>query len=158
MPLRCSFNRLHYCNSLFYGLPNIHINKLQRVQNAAARLVSNVSRFVSRFVSQLHWLSVKYRVMFKIILITLKALYIRDLVQLRKQSSYNLRSNNDGRLLETVKAVTKRKSGDRVFKVAAPSLCNTLPRNIRDESSINKFKKLLMTYFFKNLLPIIYIY
>lgn len=34
--------------------------------------------------------------------------YIRDLVQLRKQSSYNARSNNDGRLLETVKAVTKQ--------------------------------------------------
>ena len=73
---------------------------------------------------------------------------IRDLVQLRKQSSYNLRSNNNGRL-KTVKAVTKQKSGDRAFEVAAPSLWNTLPRNIRDETSINKFKKLLKTYLFK---------
>ena len=55
----------------------------------------------------------------KITLITFKALedfapfYIRDLIQLRKQCSYNLRSNNNGRLLETVKVVTKRKSGER---------------------------------------------
>ena len=131
-------------------------NKLQRVQNAAARLVSNVLRFlhISSVLYQLHWLPVKYRVMFKIILITFNALegivpfYIRDLLQLRKQSSYNLRSNNDGRLLETVKVVTKWKSGDRAFEVAAP-LWNTLSQNIRDEPSINKFKKLLKTYLFK---------
>ena len=75
--------------------------------------------------------------------------YIRDLVQLRNQCSYNLRSNNDGRHFETVKVVTKRKSGDRAFEVAAPSLWNTRPRNIKHEPSINKFKKLLKTFLLK---------
>ena len=33
-------SKLDYRNSLLYGLPTIHINKLQRVQNAAAKLVT----------------------------------------------------------------------------------------------------------------------
>ena len=36
--------RIDYCNSLLFGLPSVHLLKLQRLQNAAARLISNVPR------------------------------------------------------------------------------------------------------------------
>jgi hypothetical protein len=39
-------SRLHYCNSLFYGLPGKQISKLQRVQNAVARLVMDVPKSI----------------------------------------------------------------------------------------------------------------
>ena len=38
-------SRLDFCTSLLYGLPNNQPNKLQRIQNAAARLICNVGRF-----------------------------------------------------------------------------------------------------------------
>ena len=92
---------LDYCNSLFYGLPANQINKLQRVQNAAARLVSNIPRFchISPVMYRLHWLPVKYRIIYKVILITFKAMqgnaprYISDLITFTRQSRYGLRSN-----------------------------------------------------------------
>ena len=51
---------LDYCNSLLYGLPASYINKLQWVQNAAARLISNTMHFdhISPVMKDLHWLPV----------------------------------------------------------------------------------------------------
>ena len=59
-------SRIDYCNSLLYGLPNSHIMKLQRIQNAAARLVSGIPRFchVTPLLFHLHWLPISYRIKF----------------------------------------------------------------------------------------------
>ena len=129
--------RVDYCNSLLYGLPNCQINKLQRVLNASARLVCNVPRFclISPLLRGLHWLPVKVRIQFKILLITFKVIhglapkYLCDLLTF-KSSLYNLRFSDS--ILLSMPAVRSKTLGDRAFMVAAPKLWNSSKRTSCD--------------------------
>ena len=70
-------SRLDYCNGLFYGLPLVQLAKLKRVQNAAARLVGNTNRFchITPILKELHWLPIKFRIHFKLLLLVFKCIH-----------------------------------------------------------------------------------
>ena len=82
-------SRLDYCNSVFYGLPKCAIKELQSIMNAAARLVTLTPRdgSVTEAMKSLHLLPVYYKINFKILSITYKALnglapkYLSDLLE-----------------------------------------------------------------------------
>ncbi len=69
-------SRLDYCKVLLGGSSASVINKLQMVQNAAARVLTRTWKYghISLVMSTLHWLPIKHRTDFKIFLITYKAL------------------------------------------------------------------------------------
>jgi len=71
---------LDYCNALIHGLPDAMINKLQRVQNTAACIVTRTARHnhITPVLNKLHWLPVKYRAQFKLLVHTHKALHDRS--------------------------------------------------------------------------------
>jgi hypothetical protein len=64
-------SRLDYCNSSLAGLPQSSLDPLQRVQNAAARLIFQLGPrdHVTPSLIQLHWLPVRFRVQFKLCLL-----------------------------------------------------------------------------------------
>ena len=150
-------SRLDFCNSLLYGLPNNQLRKLQRVQNATARLICNVGRFdyITPSLYRLHWLPINYRIKFKILLFVYKALngiapsYISDLLELKPASRYNLRSSIDTLLLKHPNFKSLSTLGDRSFKCAGPKLWNEQPKGIRNATTVQIFKRLLKTYLFK---------
>ena len=147
-------SRLDYCNSLFTTLSRSSLHRLQLVQNAAARLLTNTYRryHITPVLASLQWLPITCRIYFKICLITFKALhglapeYLAELL-VPKRNVRPLRSSNKG-LLAVPKTYLKSK-GDRAFAVVAPTLWSGLPQSIKDAESVETFKKLLKTHLFR---------
>ena len=150
-------SRVDYCNSLLYGVPAYQLEKLQRVQNAAARLIFMEHKFchITPLLLKLHWLPIRFRINFKILLITFKAIhglapsYIMDLISIKSSAGgrYALRSNK-GLLLNPLTCKTYTTLGDRAFMASAPKLWNALPVNIRNVKTVDNFKKCLKFHLF----------
>lgn len=147
---------LDQCNSLLYGLPKYLLDRVQRVQNTAARLVccTKRSEHITPILQQLHWLPLAKRVKFKILLLTYKCLhgmsptYLSTLIN-QKVPTRALRSSSSGITLVLPKSNT-RSFGDRAFSVVAPTLWNTLPTEIKEAESLTSFKSKLKTHLFSN--------
>ena len=149
-------SRIDYCNSLLVGVSSTQLSKLQRLQNAAARLVSNVVKYdhITPTLVNLHWLPVMSKVNFKIAMLAYKCIYgnapeyLKNLIKVKSATRDNLRSDGE-MLLKDYSARSKKTLGDRTFKVAAPRIWNILPKDIRKQDNYYTFKKQLKTYHFK---------
>jgi hypothetical protein len=146
-------SRLDYGNSLLYGSSQHVIQVLQRVQNAAARVIARVGNreHITPVLVDLHWLPVAYRIQFKILILAFKCqhglapAHLRDC--LHAQSERTRRSTHCNKL--QVPRVRCTTFGGRTFGFAAPTLWNNLPPTLRSAPSLNVFKRDLKTHLFR---------
>ena len=140
-------------NSLLYGITNKHLNKLQVLQNSAARVVEMKRKYdhITETRKQLHWLPIEARIKHKILGFVWKCLntmappyLIRKLTI--KINHRELRNNADNILvIPKINCIT---FGGRAFERAAPLLWNKLPEQIRNADTLTQFQSRLKTHLF----------
>ena len=147
---------LDYANAILADLPNVEIAKMQRVQNIAAKLVMEADSYTSPTECRikLHWLPVKARIKYKILLLVYKCIqgmvptYLQELININTYSRVGLHSSNDDCRLQ-IPRVNRETFANRSLKVVGPRWWNNLPIDLRRSSSVTNFKKQLKTYLFK---------
>ena len=144
---------LDFCNSLLSGISARQVQKMQVVQNSAARLIYRIRKHepVSVILRDLHWLPIHSRISFKILLLAYECFYdfappyLTELLTLYTPSR-NLRSNK--KKLFVIPPVITKSYGERSFVHTASTLWNNLPEHIKNIDSIIRFKIALKTHLF----------
>ena len=149
-------SRIDYCNALLVNVPLRLSSKLQRLMNAAARVISRKKSWqhITPTLKQFHWLPVIARIKFKVLMMTYKCLngsaplYLQSLLKMYS-SSRLLRSNVvlEGTL--RVNRYKRKKHGGRAFSNIAPVLWNSIPQEIQNAETLATFKKRLKTHLFQ---------
>ena len=146
--------RIDYANSLLYGVPDNQLKRLQRILNIAARIItlSPPSCSITPILFSLHWLPIKQRINYKILLLTFRALhdsapeYLQELLTPHKPSREGLRSVNQKLL--AVPDTKLKTIGDRSFSASAPKLWNSIPLATRSIHELEPFKTAIKTHLF----------
>ena len=148
-------SRLDFGNGLLVGLSKRDLQRLQKVQNSATRFIygSKGRRGVTEMRKKLHFLPVEQRIEFKICLLVYKCLhglvpeYLTDMIVRRQPKTRKVRLDEDLTLVEK-RHDTKYLTTQKAFSVCGPKIWNKLPKNLREVSSLESFKKELKTHLF----------
>jgi hypothetical protein len=155
--LACSsiLSRLDYCNSLLVHVDEGQLDRLQRIQNHAARIILRKRKrdHATPLLCKLHWLPIRARISYKLSTLCYRCRegtapsYLSSLLE-DYSPERELRSSQAD--LFTEPRYKLEKHGRRAFSIAAPRVWNSLPKNLRNSATLPIFKSGLKTYLFKS--------
>ena len=149
-------SHIDYANALYYGLPENSIVKLQRVQNMAVKVILGKRKSDSSrdCLIALHWLPVRERIEYKILILVYKCIVgeapadLMDMIQERDMHLEGWRSNRDHKSL-VVPRTRRHTFASRSFSAVGPTLWNSLPNTIKQSNTLEVFKTKLKTHLFR---------
>ena len=150
-------SKLDYCNSLYSGISQTNLNKLQRIQNSLARVITNTSKYqhITPTLKKLHWLPIKQRIDYKTCLLTYKTLTNQQPTYFYNSLSFpshSVSTRSSDSLVLSIPYV-RSSLGKRAFSVIGPRLWNSLPPDTRNSSSLQIFCSRLKAHLFKIAFP-----
>ena len=131
---------IDYCNAAYGALSEANLQKLQKIQNNAVRFIFGISgkdrwQPISPYLKELHFLPVRFRIKYKIVLLVFKCInnlapcYLSDLVRLRDTKRHSLRLDDDFYRLKVPPSPQFTRTNG-AFSQCAPKLWNELPYSL----------------------------
>ena len=139
--------RLDYCNAIYFGINEKYLNELQMIQNAAAKVVYGLHKHdhLGDTLKNLHWLPIRERINYKILLLVYKSLNGMGPIYLQEMLKYA----NFNHSIHLVEPRVLTAIGERAFQKCGPKLWNGVPASIKDCSTLDGFKSKLKTHLFE---------
>jgi hypothetical protein len=154
-------SRQDYHNALLAGSYQCITEPLQRLQNNAARLLTGARRseHITPVLSELHWLPIKERIDFKLLVMIHHALHNQDAPSYMKEMFQRYTPNRCTRATDDPWTIvinrTMRHEGDRCGMNIGATLWNSLPLDLRCAISTERFKKDLKTFLFNRAFTVV---
>jgi len=140
-------SRLDNANSVLYSISAENISRLQRVQNALARVATYTKR-AKHILHNLFWLPINYRIEHKLTALAFKIWSTGSpAYRLSAVCNYIPTPMVISQLLfkPAVRTGTTRRS----FNLAAPSVWNSLPVEIRISETERQFRTAIRTHYYR---------
>ena len=144
------FSKMFYCSSVWSNTSATNINKLQAIQNFAARIVTRSRKFdhITPILKQLRWIPVKDHLYYRDALLTFKCM--NGMAPTNLSSRFSKRGTISGRSTRNANKLDipryKTATGQRSFLYRAVTIWNNLPSDIKLSSSMNIFKRKLKNH------------
>ena len=148
-----ALSHINYCNKIWGTAGITQLERMQKLQNFAAKIVVGNARkydHATPLINNLKWLKIKQKLLYDVGIFVYKYLigrlpeWILTLTMVGNVNPFQTRQQHNLLVPRTATL-----TGERDMAVRAPKLWNQIPQDIKETSSIHTFKKKLKEYYLR---------